>query len=172
MSGPVFFGPGYIVESIGTPYGPALDSHDFFEVPEPRPPGTPIDPMADRYGRDLRMVGGDLEIDGNGDLVLTRGLGAVRAAWTRSIGIYPGELAWRPSYGVGAPDFLGRPVSVEVLSELKSRVRASLANNEAVEGIDRLETVQSMAEPGQVELLTVVRVAGQPTDLSVAIREA
>jgi hypothetical protein len=53
---------------------------------------------------------GDLVVRGSGDLERTTGLGALRAAFARALITTPGELFWRPNYGVGATEFLNVPL--------------------------------------------------------------
>lgn len=170
-----FTGPGFHVDPISIATGGRVRPDIGYEVD--LTPGSPAKPTAldrarerleNRYGRDLEFPG-DLVVLGDGDLALTRGLEGLRASFSRSIITSNGELFWRAGYGVGATEFLNRPHSGAIVSELQNRIRSSLVSHPAVEQLDG-PTVRLGANGSLVEVETRVTVAGQSQAVGVRIR--
>jgi hypothetical protein len=174
MAGPLFAGPGFVVESVGPPFGPHQDAHDYFEIPPPRLPAAPPgDPVADAFGRDLRLLEGDIVIDGNGDATLTRGSEAVYKAIGRALVIRPGELPWRPDFGAGLQDFLNLPGNEENLSEMRNRIDRTVLSFTAVDEIlNRSVEIPIESESPAVRIHLKLRVAGQPQSIALQVRAA
>lgn len=174
MAFPIYYGPGFVVEWISSPPpGPIEAGSAYFGIPDalPRPPVSLGDPLAERYGRDLRMERGDLVLEGNGDLVLTGGLEALREAIARAIVTTPGEMSWRPTFGVGATDFVGRPASTAHLSSLRTRIENTLLSNLAVDAVE-VGVEQGLTDGALIQVTTIARVAGQATRVDLQIRPA
>ncbi len=86
------------------------------------------------WGEDLLFTD-DLQVAPNGDYQLVSGLAALRQAiWIRLV-TAPGEIAWRPGFGVGALDYLGSIGTAARVSELKGRVRDQLLQDPRLEAV-------------------------------------
>jgi phage baseplate assembly protein W len=126
------------------------------------------DRLGARFGVDLSFPGDFVPL-ASGDLERTRELEGLRANFARALITAPGEIFWRPDYGVGATEFLGRPANAVNASELKNRIRASLAGDERVESVDFVEAVFA---PGGLEIEVRVTVAGSAQSLGIRITRA
>jgi len=134
--------------------------------------GRPAQPVQDaleiQYGVDLRYPG-DLVVRGSGDLERTRGIEAFKSAFARALITSPGELFWRPDYGIGATEFLNRPINKATILDLKNRIRRSAQSEAAVERVDELEVSYSPTS----ELLEVrvrVLIAGVSAHFALGVR--
>jgi hypothetical protein len=170
MGNPLIVGPGVVVEDLAIATGQRIQGAPFYDVdPEGRSP-SPIDRALENvYGVDLAYPG-DLVVRGSGDLERTTGIGALLANFARALITTPGELFWRPTYGVGATEFLNLPVSAGNIAELKNRIRRNLSADPAVEQVD--DPVVSIAADGSglIEIDVFVRIAGHGQRFQLAIR--
>lgn len=123
--------------------------------------------LALRYGIDCSFYQGDLIATGAGDFMLTEGVEGIRQVIARSLITSPGELFWRPNYGIGVEEFLNAPMSAATVSEIKSRIRHSLEDQDDVEEILAVDV--SMYDDGRIEIDLTVRLAGMDIDLSTTI---
>lgn len=176
MSDPMFTGPGFAVEPLSIATQGLVQTAIAYEGVDltPRPPVRPGRELAEqrlgeRYGVDLDFPG-DFVVLGSGDLALTAGLEGLRACFARGVVTSPAELFWRPRYGVGATEFLGRPRSAANLSELRNRIQATLIDHVSVDEIRRLE-VSTRPNVAMVEVETQVIVAGREQSIGLRIRE-
>lgn len=121
------------------------------------------------YGVDLRFRG-DFLVASDYDLQATQGSEAVKANLMRSLVTVPGELFWRPTYGVGIQRFLNLPASAANIEEMKERIRRTLETQRAVDEVGRIDV--RMDGVGLIELEIHIRISGQPERLSLGVRRA
>jgi phage baseplate assembly protein W len=140
-----------------------------FEVGDPLPGGAaPAADMLGRlYGVDLRFEL-DYFVMGSGDLERTQGLEALKASFARSLVTTPGEIFWRPTFGIGITDFLNQRPTAAMIHEVKNRIRSTLLSDPAVEEVSKLDVIASA--DGSFQVHVTVRIAGQVQPIALGIR--
>jgi phage baseplate assembly protein W len=168
----LFGGAGYTVFDVALATGGKVSPDVVYNYGLPAVPGTEglADHLARLYGVDLFYQQGDFLLQGNGDLALTTGLGAFRASFARALATPPGDIYWRPNYGVGLVEFLNLPATAANFHEMKNRIQQTLGSDPAVEEITRNEVTLSRNVTGLIQVFVDVVVGGQPTSLSLEIR--
>jgi len=168
----IFGGAGFTVFDVSLATGGKVSPDVVYNYGLPAVPGTEgvQDHLARLYGVDLFYQEGDFLLQGSGDLQLTKGLGAFRANFARSLATPPGNLFWRPNYGIGLVEFLNRPATAANIWEMKNRIQQTLGSDPAVEEITRNDVLLDRDVIGLIEVFVDVVVSGQPTSLNFAIR--
>ncbi len=159
----------WVIDPIGPLSGDTVQPDLYFEIGDPQQPGGSRDLLAEIYGRDLRFGEDFLLLAASGDLQRTTGLEALRASLTRAIVLEPGEIFWRPDYGIGLTNFLNLPASAANIHEMKNRISSTLASDPAVEEVFDPSVVVSR-DGGLIEISVKVRIAGQEETIDVALR--
>ena len=172
MAFKLFGGPGFIVSDLAIATHGVVTPDIIYNYALPAVPGTQNteDHLARLYGVDLLFDQGDYRLQGNGDLALTRGLEAFKANFARSLVVRPGDIFWRPNYGIGLVEFLNAPATAANIFEMKNRIQQSLTSDAAVEEITRNDIEISRNPIGLIEIFTSVVVAGQATALQLEVR--
>lgn len=148
--------------AVSDPYSIAVEST----------PGTSAARAFSRaYGVDLRWRDG-FEVASNGDVREESGLDVLRANFERALVVTPGEIFWRPDYGIGIGTYLGRKLSASTLEELRTRISSWLLRQPLVERVDPLKLYVSLDLPGVLEIHLGVRVASQDSTWSLTARAA
>jgi len=166
---PLLSGPGFFVEDLGIATHGVVQPDIVYEVGEPLPAGAaPATDMLGRlYGVDLRFEL-DYFVTGASDLERTRGLEALKASFARALVTRPGEIFWRPTYGIGIVDFLNLKATTAMIHEVKNRIRSTLLSDPAVEALPRLDVFASA--DGSFEVFVNLRIAGQVEPIALAVR--
>jgi hypothetical protein len=165
-------GPGYTVFDIGIATGGVVTPDTVYNYQLPAVPGEGNidDHLARLYGVDLFFQQGDFLLQGNGDVRLTRGLGAFKANFARSLVTPPGDIFWRPRYGIGLVEFLNARATAGTIYEMKARIQTSLSENAAIEEISRNDVLVSRDPIGLIEIFVDIVLSGQPTAIQLEIR--
>jgi len=168
----IFGGAGFTVFDISLATGGVVSPDVVYNYGLPAVPGDEgiIDHLARIYGVDLYYQEGDFLLQGNGDLALTKGLGAFRANFARAIATPPGDIFWRPTYGIGLVEFLNKPATAANIYEMKNRIQQTLGADPAVEEVTRNDVLVSRDVTGLIEVFVDIVVSGQPSSLHFAIR--
>ena len=168
----IFGGAGFTVFDVGLATGGIVTPDVVYNygLPSVRGADNAEDHLARLYGVDLFFQQGDHLLMGNGDLALTRGLGAFRANFARALVTTPGDIFWRPDYGIGLVEFLNARATAAASYEMKNRIQQYLSSEPAVEEVTRNEVTISRDTIGLVEVFVDVVVSGQQASLQLQIR--
>lgn len=91
---------------------------------------------------------GELLDDGHGDLLLASGLRNLRQQLVTRLGTPKGTLLLHPEYGSDILQYIGRPLTPELLVEQKLCVQECLLTDFRVEGISDLTVEKPQGMPG------------------------
>jgi phage baseplate assembly protein W len=92
-------------------------------------------------GRDIFWEG-RYAVTGAGDWVLANDVTAFRQSFIRRLSTSPGEYAAKPTYGIGAADFLYETMTVAHKAQLTGRIRDQLGQDPRVDKIRVIEVEQ------------------------------
>ncbi len=166
----LFGGPGFIVSDISIATGGVIGAPVAFQygLPAPRSGQTVESHLSRIHGVDLEYRG-DFFLKANGDLLLTKGLGAFKANFARSLVTPKGALFWRKDYGIGLTEFLNKSRTAGNIHEMQNRIHVYLRSERAVEEITRNE-VRVALEPGLIEVFVDLTVTGRPVHNALELR--
>ena len=99
------------------------------------------------YGTDLARDS-DYILTSAGDLKVISGLAALRANFMRALVTVPGEIFWRPRYGVGLLELLNSKVTAAAIEEKKSQIRTYLMREPLVDKVGPLSITLTATTPG------------------------
>lgn len=156
---PFFVGQGFQVADLFAATGGRLGYRLEYEVGETAPPGGAQDVLGVRYGVDLAFDG-DLKRTGAADLALTSGSDGIRGALMRALITEPGEIFWRPRYGVGLTSLINQSITAELLAEIEVRVRNSFEEEPDVDELENLDVSSNMSN--LIDIQVAVRLRGAP----------
>lgn len=167
----IFVGNGFLVEDLFLATGGILRSRPVYDVGVAAPPGAAQDVLGARFGIDLKFPGGDLSVDGNGDLDLTMGTDGFRAAFSRALITEPGEIFWRPNYGIGVLRLLNQRLSASLIAEIKRRIEQYANDQPEIIELERNDV--GVGPSGDVvDVAIQIRLNTGREDIGVRIRRA
>lgn len=107
-------------------------------------------------GRDLFWEGG-LRVSPRGDWLTVDGIAALRQSILRRLITSPGEWAVRPTYGVGALDFVYETLTTARAAELRNRIRDQLTQDPRIQKANVVEVEQTAAGILRIRVQIVVK---------------
>ena len=166
---PILSGKGFLVEDLSLATGGMVRPDIVYEVGDPLAAGQlqATDILGRLYGVDL-LFQLDYAVTGARDLERTRGLEALKASFARALVTKPGEIFWRPTYGIGITDFLNRATTAQMIHEVKNRIKTTLLSDPAVESLPKLEVFVSAS--GMFEVFVDLKIAGQVEPMALGVR--
>ena len=133
----------------------------------PAPSAGVFDPAAqeDLFGTDILFTD-RTQLSADGDYATISGLDNLRRAVERRLYTRPGEYVFRPEYGVGVQEFIGRAESTAAADELRTRIINNLAQEKRIERVLSVEI--DSADFGNLRGLIIrifVEAIGKPMTL-------
>lgn len=99
----------------------------------PRPKASSVQDKT--IGRD-KFFNGDKRVTSAGDYQTIEGIANLRQAVFRRLITRRGEFRFRPTYGVGARDYVKRAMTTSNIDELKHRIRENMLQDPRIEGVE------------------------------------
>lgn len=133
-------------------------------------------PASDKAAQEAKFYGEDIwydvsHVDPNtnapdyvvtaaGDWARATGLEALRQSLLRRLITAPGEWATVPEYGVGAVQFVKRPLTASVIAELEGRIREQFMRDDRVESVSTVQ-VERLLDIEGIKITVFVVAAGR-----------
>lgn len=107
-----------------------------FNFPLGGPPPSQAQQKAqkDQFGKDL-FFDGDVHVTPQGDYLTVEGVENLRRGVLRRLMTEPGEYRVNPTYGVGLPGLLKKPMNKAVLSQLRQRIVQQLGQDRRIDKV-------------------------------------
>jgi phage baseplate assembly protein W len=150
-------------------------SDPVFSIPIPSD-GYVGAPASDKIAQEARFYGEDIWYDvshvdpttnapdyvvtASGDWAVARGLEALRQSLLRRLITNPGEWATVPEFGVGAQQFVKRPITPAVIAELEGRIRSQFMRDDRVESVQTVR-VENLTDIEGIKITVFVVAAGR-----------
>lgn len=173
MSEPFLMGPGWEISGLATATEGKVQQDIVYEVGQLPPADADCSQdeiNARQFGVDLRFAG-DFLVRADGDLQRTTGTEGLLSAFARSLVTVPGEIHWRPGYGVGIQEFLNLPATEANISLIKNRIITTALSTRGIIQVDPLRVGMT---PGKnlISVTMGINTYGGRDELNFEIRRA
>lgn len=136
----------------------AVLSYTMHDRVTPAPQAVRAPDLARRFGRDVKFAV-DTEVDPAGRYVMVESTAALRQAVYHVLVTEPGAYRRYPNYGVGLLRYLGKPLTVAAVDEIKNRISAGLLQLRRVDAVREVAVAQPDAYTLQAQI--AVSAAGR-----------
>lgn len=80
----------------------------------------------------FHIIGNDLVLDADNDLALVSGVDETNQRLLRRLLTLQKSYMWHINFGASVPKYIGEPLSLEVVNQLKSDIKAAIFEDDSV----------------------------------------